>query len=378
MSDLGTGMKQANAYNSDPWTFQIKPRHNELLSGYLCRVARAHGATPYGFCELQLGDKAFWARDFDRGVINHHDAVLIAKSGMSPERLVDMTLRSWIGRLTPTKYRCAERTAVIPWVNAAGVFHRTRRQHALQFCQECLAETETTFKTWRLSFVVICPVHKAVLLDACPECDAPFVPHRAPGRINRCHACHANLVRKVTSKGRSTEMDELTLCLQDALISNLTVGQEESQAATKRDEMRGLRGVISALFNQQSVGLTAEELGISARIEWLAGPRMELARHARRHQLMAASAVILEKWPESFQSVAKRLRLSQQGFGRLVGVSSNWLNQEIQKLPEGRLKNKRPSVRPKQSGVDRLEKERPRNWRAKRAAILLRAARKSA
>lgn len=378
MSDPGTGMKQANACNAEPWTFQIKPRHNELLTGYLCRVARAHGATPYGFCELQLGDKAFWARDFDRGVINRHDTVLIAKSGICAERLVDMTLRSWIRRLTPTTYRCTEQPSVIPWVNAAGVFHRTRRQYALQFCPECLDNTQTTYKTWRLSFVVICPVHQTLMMDACPACDAPFVPHRAPGRINLCHACQSNLVRRVNSKNQSTEKDALALRLQDALTSKLEAGRDGSQAENNKDELIGMREVISLLFNRRNATRSAEVLATLGNAEGLVGPRFELARHGRRYQVMAASAMLLDQWPESFRSAAKKLRLSQQGFSRDVSTRPAWLDQEIQKLPARGSKIKLPSLRPRQAKVDRLETERPSNWRATRAAILLRAARKSA
>lgn len=376
MSDPGTGMRQANAYNAPAWAFQIKPLENELLSGYLCRVARAHGASPYGFCELQLQDKVFWARDFDRGVINRHDSVITAKSGMSAKRLEELTLRSWINRLTPKTYRHVERPSIIPWVNAAGVFHRNRRQHALQFCQECLADTQTTYKTWRLSFVVICPIHRSVLMDACPACDAPFVPHRAPGRINLCHVCQANLIRRIGFESRSTEKDSLVLRLQESLISRLEACNNTTHAAQALAEMNGMREVISSLFNRQNASRSAEALDIFGGAKCFGGPRFELSRHRRRYEVIAASAVLLEQWPESFQSVAQKLGLSQRGFSRDLSTRPDWINREIQKLPRGGSKSKLPRVSPKLTKVDRLAEERPNNWRAKRAALLLRAARK--
>lgn len=376
MCGPGTGTKPVSGFDAMAWAFQIEPRQDELLSGYLCRVARAHGASPYGFCELQLGDRAFWARDCDRGIVTRHEAVLIAQSAITAERFGEMTLRTWIERLTPSNYRSAEASAITPWVNAVGVFHRTRRQHALQFCQECLADAGTIFKPWRLSFVVMCPVHQTSLMDACPNCDAPFVPHRAPGRINLCHACQATLVRPTRSPSRRTEKNALLLRLQGALIAKLDGSKGYDLAPLHGADMRGLRELMSAFFTQPFARQVAEVLGVNDKDEWLAGPRLEMARHDRRCQLMTACAVLLEQWPQSFRSVAERLRMTQQRLGRYVVSRPEWLDAEIQRLPVGIKKGTFPSRRRRFLQVDRLEAERPINWRATRAAMLLRAARK--
>lgn len=360
-----------------PWAFQIEPQKDELLSGYLCRVARAHGATPYGFCELQLGDKEFWARDCDRGVVRRHDSVLVAQSGLTSERLGQMTLRSWISHLTPASYRRTDGAAVIPWVNAVGVFHRTRRQHALQFCWECLAETGTIFKLWRLSFVVMCPVHQTTLMDACPTCDAPFVPHRGPGRINLCHVCQLPYDRAGKQLNKCNEKNALLLRLQGTLFSKLEESNGNSKAAASRDELLGLRGVLSALFTKPKARKAAEALGVRTNDEWLLGPRLELARHAHRYQLMGACAVLLEQWPESFRSVAEKLNLSQRFFARYVRSGPNWLDDEVARLVKGTPKSMQPSPRRKHFRVEKLAARRPNNWRAKRAAMLIHAARKS-
>jgi len=376
MSGPGTGTKPASGSDTMAWAFQIEPRQDELLSGYLCRVARAHGASPYGFCELQLGDRSFWARDCDRGIVTRHEAVLAAQSGITAERLGEMTLRAWIGRLTPSNYRRAEASAVTPWVNAAGVFHRTRRQHALQFCQECLAETGTIFKPWRLSFVVMCPIHQTSLMDACPNCDAPFVPHRAPGRINLCHACQTPLARRARSPSGRTETNAMLLRLQGALIAKLDGSKGDDLAPLHGADMCGLREMMSAFFTQPGGRQVAEVLGVDNKGKWSAGPRLELARHSRRRQLVAACAVLLEQWPQSFRSVAERLHMTQRRIARYVVSRPEWLDAEIKRLPMGTKKSMLPSRRRRLLQVDRLEAERPANWRATRAAMLLRAARK--
>lgn len=355
------------------WAFPIVPRDDELLGGYLCRCARAHGASAYGFCELQLGDRAFWARDFDRGSITRHDALLSAQSGISVERLRAATLGSWVSRLTPQHYRTTAGSAMTPWVNAAGVFHRVRRRHALQYCPECLRETETVRRQWRLSFVVMCPIHQRPLRDACPACDAPFVPHRALRRLDLCHVCRSSLL--YPGQPTSTLMDRFPslLQVQQALLSLLDEGGE-ANGVLKGADFTGLRTVLTIFLGKTSAVLSSQLLCVDAADRDVVGPRIELSRHSRRIAVMAACAAILDDWPASFHMIAKRLGMTQRRFEPYAGLSP-WLAAEKTKLPLG-VTRTGSSTRPKKcSELEMLETVRPTNWRAIRASILMRAAR---
>lgn len=165
----------------------------------------------------------------------------------------------------------------------------------------------------------------------------------------------------------------MLLRFQCALFAKLG-GRTGSDLTLHGADMHGLREMISALFRQPDAQQVVEVLGLN---KWQKGPRLEMARHSRRCQLMTACAVLLEQWPQSFRSVAERLHLTQRRLGRYVVSRPNWLNTEIERLPAGIERSIRPRRRRGLLQVDRLEVGRPANWRATRAAILFRAARKT-
>ena len=78
---------------------------------------------------------------------------------------------------------------------AAGIFHRSRTRHGLQYYPDCLRTGPPHYRrAWRLGFVVCCALHDRLLDDACPHCGAPVVPHRASiGGMGICHACKGDL-----------------------------------------------------------------------------------------------------------------------------------------------------------------------------------------
>lgn len=359
------------------WAFRIAPLQDELLSGYLCRVARAHGASPYGFCELHLGDKAFWARDCDRGYSALHEAALAAQSGLAAERIGRLTLRAWIDRLTPESYSTSRPPAITPWINPLGVFHRTRRQHALQFCPACLAEIGTVKRPWRLSFLVVCPVHRRPLLDACPTCDAPFVPHRAPGRISLCHACHRTLGCSAPLPIDFAKRAGLLLSIQESLMKSVDDDDHERSMQPHGFDLWTLRQLMSACFAHTRAREAAEVLGVDHMCAWDAGPRLEMARHPQRYGLMTACAVLLDHWPHSFRSVAARLRITRRRLAGHFRPCPEWLSDELSRLPPGRPRAVPQNPPRRLAKVDLLALQRPANWRAARAEMLLRAARRS-
>jgi hypothetical protein len=330
-------------------------------------VAISHGATPYSFCKVHLGDPSFWARDIDRGIAPRHEAAIAAQAGLAREALQDMTLRAWIGVLTPASYSASSAPAVVPWINAAGVFHRMRRLHALQFCARCLAEGHTLDKRWRLSFFVACPRHQRLLSDACPHCDAPFVPHRSVSKNHRCHACGRSLLLEQPSVG---EIDGATLRLQAAMGETLEAACAMDDEA--RADLHGLRLLVSAVRGAvSSAGDTTacdqgSNIGAPRRV------RLETARLGRRRGAMERCSRLLADWPDSFRVLAQELHLRREAFGNHE-VLPGWLVDEV-----GRLPRHRPKAMPRRhvrldERIRRLESGQP-NWRAMRGTLMVRAA----
>jgi hypothetical protein len=353
---------------ADRWASATRPEPVELLSGYLCRVAVACGVTPYGFCESQFGDRSFWTRDSDRGIICRQVEEVADRSGLSREEVQALTLRNWLDVLAPPAYIKRRATAVIPWVNVVGLYHRTRRHHGLQYCPMCLREHALVPKIWRLSFVVHCPVHDIALRDSCPHCDAPFVPHRAMGRLDMCHACGGWL----TVVEHREVVNRVVKDLQAAMLGRLTRPTDPTATGLGDADLMGMRHLVSMFFMKAHAADMAKMLGTKALA--LRGPRLEMSRHPRRVAFLQACAAIASDWPSYFQYLARLFELTQRRFVRVRG-SSAWLDAEIAKLPERNIKPRVLRAVKPASAVQRLEIKKPENWRALRAAVLLKRTR---
>jgi hypothetical protein len=356
-----------------PWAFQLKPHVNELLSGYLCRVALAHGATPFGFYNLHLGDSAFWARDIDRGVALHKESSLIDRSGLSQESIRGLTLASWIRSLTPSTYRGTGVPAIVPWINAAGVFHRTRRLHSLQFCPACLRHTTAIDKCWRLSFMLVCPIHHSPLLDGCWACDAPFMPHLARRRANRCHHCQADLSVTPAPRAKFLASNERILDLQSHLYLLLT--EQTAFFYEVPVDLRSLRELMSALLVGKRATLSMAMFGVEKSASANGRFRLETARLAERVPALLLCSKMLSDWPHSFRFLTQRLRLSRRAFESLR-EPSEWLATEVLRLPAGLTYAPRSAELRLDHRLANLARECPANWRSTRAELILRAARK--
>ena len=358
------------------WAFPLVPQRNELLSGYLCRVAAAHGASPHGFCSLYLADHSFWARDVDRGVVNGFHGLISAQAGLSYEVIREMTLDRWRDVLVHSRYRTRETMAVTPWINAVGVFHRQRRQHALQFCRWCLAETGIIRKEWRLSFFVICDVHGIPLSDACSCCDAAFIPHRSRGRGFQCHACRDPLAvppGKVPFPAPHSDLRRVAV-FQAALSAELAQHAGETGKVVVSDRLLGIRDLISAISVEGRGPKTAELFGLC----WSGGRseagRLEFARVGRRTAVMAVADALMKDWPDSFRRLGLEIGLTQVTFARLQPLPQ-WVQKEVEALPPGLHRVKTGRTTQIVKCVADIEAKQPENWRVMRAGVLLRAAR---
>jgi hypothetical protein len=355
------------------WAFNIQPHAEELLSGYLCRVALAHGATPFGFLSLHLGDTAFWARDVDRGTARY-ETRLSEYSGLSLQSIHAMTLGSWMNALRADRYKPEGSVAVTPWINSLGIYHRTRRLHGLLFCPHCLESVGSVQKRWRLSFMVLCPQHVCPLLDACPRCDAPFVPHRATTRGYWCHSCHLNLAQGELGASEQTGGYDDLMRLQRLMYQNLVAGKGLGEEHIDSLELRGLRDLISVLLTGRRAEWTMSELGVAGGPHHPGHGRLETTRLRTRVIAMKACAQLVEGWPKSFRAVAAKLHLTQSCFQPITPMPV-WLSTEVDALPKGATRTAGRHRARLEQRISSLSQRQPENWRALRANLLCKAAR---
>ena len=350
------------------WAYQLKPRANELLSGFLCRVAWAHGASPFGFYNLHLEDKSFWARDIDRGVAGKHTRLLAQLAGVSPVALEALTLTDWRRTLSPPRYRTDRPSAVTPWINVVGVFHRTRVLHGLQFCPECLAQTGTIDRRWRLSFVVICEEHRRPLSDACPQCDSPFIPHRAMSRAHRCHQCQRRLDQVQGGDFRAVGSTDAALRFQRRMLA-MGCDAEDARKRIHPEGVAGIRELVSVVFGCHIAPTALAYLGVDAGSSW-ASDRTEMSRLARRALVGRACELLLSEWPASFRDISQKVQLTQRAFARMGGLPG-WLEVEVKHLSPGFKRSRKARRASIAVRIAALEQSRPAHWRSLRAKLML-------
>lgn len=347
------------------WAFRLAPAAEELLSSYLSRVAHAHGSTAGPFCRLHLRDSWYWTRDVDRGVAVAQHERLAALSGTGVPKIESLTLRSWIAALTPATYRSDARAAVTQWITAAGLHQARRRNFALAFCPDCLADTGVAVKAWRLAFNTHCDVHSRPLLDACPQCSAPFVPHLSRRSVRHCHACGHSIPVAELRAGKPSPVNEAAFRMQRQMTLEFRSACNSDNQAKQR--LHGLRVMLAMCWRRRVKAQPADQCTST--------PRIELTSIAARMEAMAWLNRMLEDWPDSFRRLAQELSLTQQTFSR-TGIRAAWLVDEISLLPVGQSRVRLRRIEALQAKLSRPRGDdaRAENWRATRARALMLAA----
>lgn len=266
-----------------------------------------------------------------------------------------------------------------PWILSTGLFHRTRRLHGLQYCPECLKGEAIFFRrAWRLAFVTACDEHNMVLRDACPHCDAPITPHRAPaGNVRRCHACFRDLC-----SFQSLADVEAPHALEAGIqrILSRACSLETSIIDGQRWRRNELFSVLRTLISLASASQVRVALGVSFGVDlrWVTQDAklvFECARVAARVDLLRIASAWFADWPRNFRIGAAAAHLSQQSFARrqLAGE----LSKEVSSLPIGVRRHRKTEASIHDDALMRLRRADQFAYRSQRAQKLLAAARRT-
>jgi len=257
-----------------------------------------------------------------------------------------------------------------PLLLSASIYHRTRRRHSLQFCPVCFSGQSLWFRRiWRLGFVLLCPEHGVPLLDSCPVCDSPVIPHRALGlNLGHCHECGSRLYPATASK----ICTERVLQMQTLLLGNLLTPSGTWAFGTFHGlELFTLVRSLLSVLTVRSNYLIIRDVFRLPSISQLPSDRLQFehARWVDRVLLMEVLAACMSDWPASFHLGAKAAGLTQKTFQRLR--QSEALRLEVQCLPPGYSRDRKYEPKIFDGKLLRLKRIDLKAYRALRAKRLL-------
>ncbi len=357
------------------WSRPQPPLKGELLTSCLARNAQAHGTTPYRLLALFWQRDPVWERDFDR------DPGALRRCGISHGR------RDWLtdfAECLKTDRRVVEAATLLGWravlggegrplgdtplVLSAGVHHRTRTLHALQHCPACLADGTPFFrKEWRLGFVVACERHRAWLMDACPHCDAPVVPHRSmTPLITDCHECG----RSVMDAPRMPLEREPPPEEMQARLLRLLGGDADATEPWRDqagfDVLRALLAVSAAVSVRVRL---RETFGLSAMERSHDRMRFEQSRLSIRAPWLETMAAWTRAWPQSFHQGAEAAGLTRRSFARTRQAKP--LADQVARLPPGTKRDRTWTPVLEEPVLKRLRRTDRQAYRSLRATRIL-------
>ena len=367
------------------WRFRLAPFEGELLSSCLVRNAHAHGAEPQLFVGLFWPGAPVWRRDIDRdpealggpaGAPDWIDAIG-GRLGVDPAALRRATLRGWREALAGGRPPRRGDTGLLL---SAGVHHRLRRRHGLQYCPECLAEGTPHYRrAWRLGFAVACEAHGGrALRDACPACDAPVVPHRTrPGRSADCHACGCALAAASRAGVGEPPVPGPVVELQRRLVAGLSGAVADEGQLGRWGAGEETFGVLRTLLAVSAAPAVQRALrhrfGLAPAAAPPASPpwHFERARWPARVARLEVVAAWLRDGPEAFHATAVAVGLTRRSFSRLrvPGV----LAPGVAALPPGFARRRAPDPPLLDARMRRLRRRCPGAYRTERASRILAA-----
>lgn len=351
---------------SGVWRFAPEANDDELLSSYLVRVAHAHGIGAYSFLSHHLPCTAIWNRDIDRTVLDDTIQQIAELSGNTFDCIKGMTLKLYASWLDPD-FRSQEDVvrAISPWINSIGIYHTTRRRFGLQFCPLCLANDSIFRKEWRLSLVTVCARHGCALLDACPRCGAPVVPHRNHVSHLHCHICQQHLANHYSPLLDNVLFEKLRIiqgCCLSKDIQRLGVPSNFSEFVA------GSHHLISVLRERAS---HYHGSNVLAR---LGNAPIELLRTKTRINASLFLYDLLTEWPNSFRLMAQQIGLNQRhAINRQFPL---WVRSELELLPQGAPRSRKVKVDNVAAQLRSVQRQKPKGWRSRRAELLFKMIKK--
>lgn len=183
-------------------------------------------------------------------------------------------------------------------------------------CLECLRVFGYVKKVWEFALVTACPLHKCLLLDACPECEKPISWIRRRMSVCRC-GFDWRKSRSVTVPDTECEVTRQVhhLCGQPG------GGESRSDAKIVDSPLYrlGLQPFASALIFVASQ-LTGAALKKGQRVVDTKGKTFARSRaNSETHALLCRALTVFEDWPKNYYLFLDMRRAERSADGPAAG-----------------------------------------------------------
>lgn len=151
-------------YDLDRWPIFVKLNDNETLVSWWARLAHQYGITPAGlFRELLMRPRSYAPNLIEQRLARPERSVSERTGVQHSERKLAFQRHQRILSLHNDLLRRFETFPPLP------------RLKGTQFCPKCLRDHQVWRPEWRNPLVLVCPEHRDLLLQTCPNCNlAPF------------------------------------------------------------------------------------------------------------------------------------------------------------------------------------------------------------
>lgn len=300
------------------------PKHDEIFSSWVTRVAHAQGLKLQTFSALIFGrSKSIWNRDLDKSAPKWLQSKISKVTGTPRHVIHETTLASYEGVF----YEHHQPNGYTKWITPLGIYHRTHRDYGMQYCPLCLADNSEPYyrKYWRLAFYTECDKHNVLMHDRCPECARPASFHRAemgvrslfaPRPVTHCYKCGFDLRRSPVMRTSCQDWRTFTACRSLLIFHSLGWAFLDKEVFPYAQQLFDVLRHLCKLMTSTRKGnrllpFVAQKLGMDTSIiKRSRTMNFEQRSVLERHILFCCAVWLLLDWPNRFVAACKGLEIS--------------------------------------------------------------------
>lgn len=297
---------------------QVQPLPDEVFLSWFVRLAHAHGEGIQTLAHQLWGRKRMVGAGAAFRVEGDYLQPVCEATGLTLATVNRLTIESFVGYLWNEVQSKGSRRWVLPTVDK----YRRSLRYGQQVCPGCLRDDPIAYcrKSWRLAFHVICPEHRATLIDRCPTCGSPvllerldfgmFVPTEEAVAY-RCWNCGYDLRDATLNPDADDAVVDYQLLLLDCLRRGWI--NIDGRVVYSTQFFDGLWMIWSLIGGSRwSKGLLGDDrkhppCGLEDRVG-----RQSISHRSteRRRELLERTGAYLQEWPDLFLHDMSLARIS--------------------------------------------------------------------